>query len=1166
METKKILGLDLGVGSIGWALIKTTTDNLPQNILAMGSRIVPLSHDDSEQFQKGQAISKNADRTARRTARKGYDRYQLRRSFMTQALRQHGMLPEQMSMNVFELWKLRADASTKGQKLSLQEIGRVLYHLNQKRGYKHAKADVSADSKQTKYVAEVNSRWDELKASGLTLGQYFYNELLKGKITTVNGDYSTFRVKDKVYPRAAYIAEFDKIMEVQREFYPEILTDEFIDLLRNRIIFYQRPLRSCKHLVALCEFEMHPYKTKDGRIVYGGPKVAPRTSPLAQLCKIWESVNNLTLTNRKGEHYEFTLEERQRLVDFLDNHEKLTLTDMYKLLGITKKDGWWGGKAIGKGLQGNITKMWLKKALGNTKNADELLRFELKKEDSNLVDIETGEVLQMVSADVEKEPLYMLWHTVYSISDRQELASALQNRFGIGDEEVIENLYNVDFVKPGYANKSTRFIRRLLPYLEQGMMYSEACEYIGINHSDSLTKSENQERTLLTHIPQLKKNELRQPVVEKILNQMINIVNALSDKYGAIDEIRVELARELKQSKEEREETDRNIRKNERLNKELSDKIRELGVRPSRLRVQKYKMWLETDHRCMYCGNVMNVTDFLQGSDAEVEHIIPRSVLFDDSFSNKVCSCRDCNHAKGNMTGYDFMQTRGSAELESYVQRVDDLFKEKKISKTKRDHLLWKATDIPQDFIDRQLRQSQYIARKAVEILQKVCREVHATSGSVTEFLRHEWGYDEVLHTLNFRRYQEAGLTDLVTYEKNGTTQTKERIHGWSKRIDHRHHAVDALTVALTRQGYIQRLNTLNASREVMFDELKQLVIDPVYEEKKSLLQKWVAAQPHFSVADVTNKVDAILISFRAGKRVTTPGKRAVYRGGKRVIVQEGLLVPRGAMSEESVYGRVNEEFVIKYPLNALKLKDTAFIIDPHIRQLVDERLRAFNDKPNEAFAEPLYSDKAKTMQIHSVRCYTGLKEKAVMPLKYNSAGEAIGFVKPGNNHHIAIYRDKDGNYRESVVSFWNAVERKRNGLPVVMENPHEVWNKVLDMDLPQTFLDTLPDDDLEFVVSMQQNEMFILGMEEDSYQNAMEQKDYNTLNKYLYRVQKIQHRIYYFRLHIETSVDDKYDGEKNEMRSKQMKKVIVISSLEMFRNLNPHKVKVNILGEISEL
>ena len=166
---KKILGIDLGVGSIGWALIETE-DNQPKQILGMGSRIVPISKDDNDQFSKGQAITKNADRTARRTARKGYNRYQMRRALLTQALRNNHMLPERMDENVIVLWKLRSDAATEGHQLTLPQIGRVLYHINQKRGYKHSKADNNGDSKQTKYVEAVNQRYKEIQEAHQTIG------------------------------------------------------------------------------------------------------------------------------------------------------------------------------------------------------------------------------------------------------------------------------------------------------------------------------------------------------------------------------------------------------------------------------------------------------------------------------------------------------------------------------------------------------------------------------------------------------------------------------------------------------------------------------------------------------------------------------------------------------------------------------------------------------------------------------------------------------------------------------------------------------------------------------------------------------------------------------------------------------------------------------------
>lgn len=1164
MATKKILGLDLGVGSIGWALIEMDNDT-PSSILGMGSRIVPLTPDDSTQFSKGQAITKNADRTARRTARKGYDRYQLRRAKLTQVLRQNNMLPEHMDEHIIDLWQLRADAATEGKQLTLPQIGRVLYHINQKRGYKHAKADVSADSKQTKYVAEVNQRYKDIQERNQTIGQYFYQKLVESAVQAPSGPYYTFRIKDQVFPRAAYMAEFDQIMQIQKQFYPEVLTPELIDTLRNQIIFYQRPLKSCKHLVGLCEFEMKAYTNKaTGKVVYSGPKCAPRTSPLAQLCAMWEAANNITLFNKSNEYLPITLEQRQAIVEHLNTHEKLTARDLQKILGISPKEGWSAGKAVGKGLKGNMTFNQLRQALGG--KYDHLLQMNMQMVD--YVDEATGEVISRISEAIEQEPLYRLWHVVYSVQEREELGKALHKQFGIDDEAVVEALFKIDFVKPGYANKSHKFIRKLLPYLMKGYKYSEACDHIYVNHSNSMTKEQNATRELVDKIPLLLKNELRQPIIEKILNQMINIVNALKEQHGNIDEVRVELARELKQSKDERAQTTERINKNERENKAIEERIREHGIRPSRARIQKYKMWEESQHQCFYCGKSISAAEFLSGADVEVEHIIPKSILFDDSFSNKVCACRDCNHTKDNMTARDFMETRGQVELDAYLARVNTAFEEGRISKTKRDHLLWHKEEIPQDFIDRQLRQSQYISKKAVEILRSAIRDVYATSGSVTDFLRHIWGYDQILHNLNLPKYRDAELTEFVTYDHRGQEHQEERIKNWSKRIDHRHHAIDALTIALTRQGYIQRLNNLNASHDDIAEAVRK--VNPLMEKKYSLLEKYIYIQPHFTVQEVTDKVDGILVSFRAGKKVTTPAKRAIYRKGKRINVQDGLLVPRGALTEETVYGKLGNKYVVKYPLThpSMKVDD---IVDPTIREKVRARLAAFGGKAKDAFAKPLYSDAAQTMEIKTVRCYTGLQDKAVASVRFNAQGEPIGFAKTGNNHHIAIYQDAKGQYQESVVSFWQAVERKRYGLPIVIEDPKAIWDKLIDSDLPQEFLSTLPQDDWQFVVSLQANEMFILGMEEGDFEMAMQNKDYQLLNKYLYRVQKIRGKEYTFRYHVETTVDDKYSNEKGESKpnpalSMQMKKLISIRSFGGWLAQHPHKVRVNLLGEISEV
>ena len=150
------------------------------------------------------------------------------------------------------------------------------------------------------------------------------------------------------------------------------------------------------------------------------------------------------------------------------------------------------------------------------------------------------------------------------------------------------------------------------------------------------------------------------------------------------------------------------------------------------------------------------------------------------------------------------------------------------------------------------------------------------------------------------------------------------------------------------------------------------------------------------------------------------------------------------------------------------------------------------------------------------------------------------------------------------VVSFWDAVERKRYGVPVVITNPHEVWDILLNKDLPQEFLAKLPNDNWQFVLSMQENEMFVLGLEDDEFNEAIERQDYAALNKHLYRVQKISHREYTFRYHTETKVDDKYEGMENgRTTSISLGASIPFKSISALLAKFPHKVKVDLLGHI---
>ena len=1192
LMSKHVLGLDLGVGSIGWCLIALDAQGDPAEILGMGSRVVPLNNATKaiEAFNAGAAFTANQKRTARRTMRRGFARYQLRRYRLRRELEKVGMLPDAalIQLPLLELWELRERAATAGRRLTLPELGRVLCHINQKRGYRHVKSDAAAivgDEGEKKkkdsnsaYLAGIRANDEKLQAEHKTVGQYFAEQLRQNQSESPTGGIS-YRIKDQIFSRQRYIDEYDQIMAAQRVHYPDILTDEFIRMLRDEVIFMQRPLKSCKHLVSLCEFEKQErvmrVQQDDGkggrqlveRRVKFGPKVAPKSSPLFQLCRIYEAVNNIRLTRPDGSPRDITPEERAKIVAHLQSSASLSFAALKKLL---KEKALIADQLTTKsGLKGNSTRVALASALQPYPQYHHLLDMELETRmmTVQLTDEETGEVTErevaVVTDSYVRQPLYRLWHILYSIEERQAMRRALITQLGMKEEDLdgglLDQLYRLDFVKPGYGNKSAKFICKLLPQLQQGLGYSEACTAVGYRHSNSPTSEEIAERTLLEKIPLLQCNELRQPLVEKILNQMINLVNALKAEYG-IDEVRVELARELKMSREERERMARNNKDREERNKEVAAKIRECGLYPTKPRIQKYMLWEEAGRQCLYCGQSIEEEQCLREGGMEVEHIIPKSVLYDDSYGNKTCACRRCNKEKGNRTALEYIRAKGR-EAE-YMKRINDLLKEKKISYSKHQRLRWLKEDIPSDFLERQLRLTQYISRQAMAILQQGIRRVSASEGGVTARLRSLWGYGKILHTLNLDRYDSMGETERVSRE--GETTEELRITNWSKRMDHRHHAIDALVVASTRQGYIQRLNRVSSEseREAMSGEIEMQKATKT--DKLSLLESWLTQRPHFSVRTVSDKVAEILISYRPGQRVVTRG-RNIYRkktadGREVTCVQRGVLVPRGELMEASLYGKIlsqgRERIVKRYPLHDLKGE----VVDPRLRELITTYNQELKSREKGAPIPPLCLDKDKKQEVRSVRCYakTLSLDKAI-PMCFDENGEPTAFVKSASNHHLALYRTPKGKLVESIVTFWDAVDRARYGIPLVITHPREVMEQVLQRgDIPESVLRSLPPSDWVFVESLQLNEMVIIGLSDEELQRALEVQDYRKLSEHLYRVQKLSAGKYFIRYHLDTDVDE-------DNRSGRIPKFYQLS-LDAYKKNNVRKVRVDLLGRISLL
>lgn len=1217
------------------------TDNEQYSIIKMGSRIIPLTPTEADEFTKGNAISKNADRRIKRGVRRGFHRYKMRKHKLTSLLRDLGMMPEEalFRLNALELYSLRDKAIH--QQLSLQEIGRIFYHLNQKRGYKSNRkanneeetkpATVNTPSEDKKpqkisYTDKINAREELLREKGLTIGQYFYEQLQTN---------SHFRIKENIFLRKTYEAEFLAIWNKQKNYYPDILTESNLRKFFNEIIYFQRPLKSQKHLISDCLFEYSYAKDKNGSFLVDDtgqkikikPKAIAKSNPLFQIAKIWQDINHLKIRDKSGSDILLTQEQKQLLFDELNKKEKISTTELKKKLGLTPSDNYYTN--LKKDLiEGNKTRSALRKVIAD--DAADFLLSDLTITNKKFTDYSTGEIREIPVIDpiFEKQPLYRLWHLLYSIEEPEHLIRHLVNDFGFTHKQA-ESLSKIDFSKTGYGSISAKAYRKIIPQLMQGHAYDKACSYAGYNHSNSITTAENLSRELADELHLYAKNTLRNPVVEKIINQIINLVNTIIDeKSGLVSrkdrendkfEIRVELGRELKQNAEQRNNTFSRNNKRDTEHKAIAERLKkELGFTSvSRRDIEKVKLFDEFGGVSPYEPNHPVQLRELFNGDYEVEHIIPKSRLFDDSFSNKTIARIALNKHKDNMTAFDFIHSLGEQKFHDYTEFVKKHhFKKEGISRTKLSYLLMPGDKIPDDFINRQMRETAYIAREVKNLLQEISYRVYSTSGSVTDYLRENWGINRVLQHLNFEKYKKAGLTITKTIQKSdGSIHETEEIKKdiWSKRDDQRHHAIDALVVALTTQGMIQKLNRLNQNHANQ-RELK--------ESGYKFPEPWKGF-----VKDVMNATEQILVSYKAGKKVFTKNKNRIFSNNK-LIKETEELTPRGFLHKDKVYGQIKRfekvtltpkfnrwdsivhpsirteleqrlaannndpkkafadtaknplpdhlknisvfktEFVIRYDLDGdFKSTDVKYIVDENIKKLVIERLNQYGNNPKEAFKNlpenPIWLHKEKGIPIKAVRCFTGYSD--LIPLHTNSQGSPVDYVVPRNNHHIAIYKDKEGNLQENVVTLWDALERKKHGLPIIIKNPVNTWDQILETGFDnQKILEKLPKDDWKFITSLSQNEIFVFGFTINELQKLLSLKDFQKISPQLFRVQKIATKNYCFRHHLETSTDDKKNG--GELLSKKIGKLIIIQSLDAFKERSPIKIRLNALGEIVKI
>lgn len=845
-------------------------------------------------------------------------------------------------------------------------------------------------------LGAISDRSKVLVIEGKTIGQLEMEMLEKDRNTPLKG---------LAYYRQDYINEFDRIWSVQSLHHPG-LTDELRDEIRDRIIFYQRPLKSKKGSIAYCEFESRPIeiteRDADGsirkRTVTKGLKVVPKSSPLFQEFRILQVLNNLTIDGTP-----LSDAEREAAAAELTWAAKMKGTELARLVRTGVKKPVVNFKEV----EGNRTNARLLEALTDvceTIGVDRasieehkshaaragVVRRILGREgvDTRIMDFDS--TLGNAGNEMELQPAYSLWHLLYSAEDddsatgTENLQRQLREKFGF-DEAGAAIMAGVTF-EDDYGSLSAKAIRKLLPLMKQGMKYSEACaEIYGTHSRQSKTRAELDATVYTDRLELLRRGELRNPVVERIINQMINVVNKLVEVYGRPDEIRIELAREMKKSAAERASLTAAIGEGKRTNDRIAAILAKPPYnisRPSRNDILRYRLYEELEplgYKTPYSGTYI-APDQLYSGSFDFEHILPKARVFDDSFSNKTLEIRDVNIDKGADTAIDFVARRyGPEGVAAYRERVALLLASGKISKSKHDNLLKTAADIDNRFLNRELNDTQYIARKAREILLAMVPVVTSTVGAITARLRDDWQITEVMKELDWDKYDRQGLTTTFT-DRHGKKKTA--IVDWTKRNDNRHHAMDAIAIAFTRPEFIQYLNTLNARGDrdsvTRAIERKWLCRD-----KNNALRFRPPMPVDIFRGRVKEVLEGVLVSFKPRSKVLSRNTN-ITRGPGNTTRRTVQLTPRGGLHNDTIYGAIRVYATRQVKVDG-KMDEAmvAKVSRKAYREALAARLAAHGGDAKKAFTgknsparNPIYIDAAHSTAVPDKVTISGLETR----------------------------------------------------------------------------------------------------------------------------------------------------------------------------------------------
>ncbi len=751
------LGLDMGSTSLGWALFEIDKEYKVQKFIDMGVRIFPDGRNTKD--HKPLTVKRRESRGTRRNR----DRYLARRKQLFNLLVNSGLMPKktesQKKLEISDPYEIRARAVN--EKVSLHELGRAIFHINQRRGFL---SNRKSDGDQGGKLKKAND--DLIKAikdgNFKTLGEYLFSKSRMNEQTRFKSIIDKNKLKEgSLFPtRQMYRDEFDLLWETQSKFYKDTLTDTLKEKIAEKTIFYQRPLKAQEK--GKCQFE-------------DGEDRIYKAHPLFQEFRLRQTINQLQFKDKPTDHYKpITAENGNKLYDYISNDPK----------SCTKK--------------GEVVFSKIKKCLGLEKSSFCNLEFDGRKSiqgNTTKVILSSEDYYGSKWADLDDEKQVEIVELILSDKSDKDIVSTLIDSYGI-DEDIAKKLI-IAPLESGTGSLSIKAIEKLIPHLGKGKLYNEACIEVYGKHTHHLSEKVLEKLPyygeILTKSCMSVSGNSRTTEDEKnygrisnisvhiALNQLREVVNAIITKYGPLAEIMVEVGRDLKAGTKERSDTKNRNTKNKTRNDAIREILKnEAGITTvSGNDINKYKIWENmhediTQRKCIYSGTpITSVADLFSGK-FEIEHILPWSKTLDDKLSNKIIASKEANQKKGGKSPYEAF---GKSDAWEEIYDRASTLNIHTASRFKKDAMVrYEGDNNP---IARLLNDTRYMSKLAKEYLASILEnknKVFGVSGQLTALFRHSWGLD---------LYKNKDLPDLY-------------------RSSHAHHAIDAFVVGCLNRGVLK--------------------------------------------------------------------------------------------------------------------------------------------------------------------------------------------------------------------------------------------------------------------------------------------------------------------------------------------------------------------------